>query len=109
VSEQDINAVANEITEAAAKLEALEAAVTRARRTCLKKVGRPSGRGILSMHDVIALKGLYHWSTGRQPRGRPFVQLVEEFLVALGQGDTTKQDYAVEALKYADKQARKSR
>jgi hypothetical protein len=107
VLEQDIDAVADEITEAVAKLAALEAAARKAARAFPKKVGPQSGTGILSMHDIIALKGLYRWSTGREPRRGPFVQLVEEFLVAVGRSDTTKQDYVVEALKYADKQARK--
>jgi len=53
------------------------------------------------------LKGLYRQSTGREPRKGRFVTLVEEFLVAVGQGDHTKHDYVVEALKYANKQARK--
>jgi hypothetical protein len=108
VSEQALNAVADEITEAVAKLAALEAAARSAAQDVRKKVGPPTGRGILSMHDIIALKGLYRRSTGREPpRTGPFVQLVEEFLVAVGRGDNTKQDYVVEALKYADKQARK--
>lgn len=107
VSEEALSAVADEITEAVAKLGALEAAARRAAEDLPKKVGSPSGTGILSIHDIIALKGLYRRSTGREPRGRPFIQLVEEFLVALGQGDYTKQDYVVEALKYANKQARK--
>lgn len=108
VSEQTVNAVADEITEAVAKLAALEAAARRAARDVRKKVGPTSGTGILSMADIIALKGLYRRSTGREPpRTGHFVQLVEEFLVAVGRGDDTKQDYVVEALKYADKQARK--
>jgi hypothetical protein len=107
VSEQDIDAVADEITEAVAKLVALEAAARRAAGNLTKNVGPQSGTGILSMHDIIALKGLYRRSTGREPRRGPFVQLVEEFLVAVGRSDATKQDYVVEALKYADKQVRK--
>jgi hypothetical protein len=108
VSEQDINAVADEITDAVSRLAALEAAAKRAARDVPKKVGPPQGAGILSMQDIIALKGLYRRSTGREPgAGRPFVQLVEAFLVAVGRGDDTKQDYVVEVLKYARKQARR--
>jgi hypothetical protein len=107
LSVQDIDAVADEITEAVAKLAALEAAARRAASDLPKKKGPPSGTGILSIHDLISLKGLYRRSTGREPHRGPFVQLVEKFLVAVGQGDYTKQDYVVEALKYANKQARK--
>jgi hypothetical protein len=81
----------------------------RATRDVPKKVGPPSGTGILSMHDIIALKGLYQRSTGLDPRmgTGPFVEFVDKFLSAVGQGDKTAQDYVFEALKYARKQARK--
>ena len=63
------------------------------------------------MHDIIALKALYRRSTGLEPRKGvgPFKELVETFLGAVGRGDDTKQDYVIEALKYADKHARKGK
>jgi hypothetical protein len=104
-----IDAVADEITDAVAKLAALEAAARRAAGNLTKNVGPRSGTGILSMHDIIALKGLYQRSTGLEPPmgSGPFVEFVETFLSAVGQGDKTTKDYVVEALKYAGKQARK--
>jgi hypothetical protein len=108
-SEQELDAIASEITQAVAALAALKAAADRAAQGARKKAGRPSGAGVLSMDDIITLKRLFQRSTGREPRAGPFVQLVEEFLVAVGRADDTKQDYVVEALKYADKQARKQR
>jgi hypothetical protein len=108
-SMQAVNAVADEITDAFAKVAALEAAAARAARDLPKKVGARSETGILSMHDIINLRSLYRQSTGREPRGRLFVEFVENFLAAVGQGDATEQDYVVDALKYAAKKARKSK
>jgi hypothetical protein len=108
ITNELLDAVSDEITDAVAKLAALEAAASRAARDVPKKVGPQSGTGILSMHDINALRKLYRLSTGREPRRGPlFVQLVEEFLVAVGKGNATKGGgYVVDALKYADRQAR---
>jgi hypothetical protein len=108
LSRQAVDAVANEITDAVAKLAALEAAARRGAKAVIGRTGPPEGTtGLLRMHDILELRGLYQRSTGRQPKGRPFVKFVEEFLVAAGQSGATKHDYVAEALKYAEKKERK--
>ena len=103
----DLDTVADEITDAVTKVAALEAAARRAAEAITGRTGPPEGTGLLSMHDILQLRGLYLRSTGRQPKGRPFVEFVEEVLVAAGQSSATKHDYVAEALKYAEKKARK--
>jgi hypothetical protein len=109
LSPEAIKAVADEITDAVTKVAALEAAARRGAGAFVKRVGPREGTGLLSMHDIINLRSLYRQSTGREPRGGPFVEFVEQFLVAMGRGDTTKKDSVAEALKYVDKKARKHR
>ena len=100
----------DEIKKAVAGLATLEAAANRAARDLHTKAGSPSGTGILPMDDLNALMAVYRTSTGLEPNmsARPFAELVENFLTAVGRAeDSTKQDYVVEALKYAKKRARK--
>jgi hypothetical protein len=106
LSEKAVDAVADEITDAVTKLAALETAARRAAEAMIRRAGPREGSGLLRMHDIIGLRSLYLQSTGRQPKGRPFVEFVEEFLVAAGQSGATN-DYVAEALKYAGKKARK--
>jgi hypothetical protein len=62
------------------------------------------------MSDVNALMAVYRTSTGLEPNmgAGPFAEFADKFLTAVGKTeDDTKQDYVVEALKYAKKRARK--
>lgn len=101
---------ANQFKKVVGGLTALEAAAHRAAGDVRTKAGPPRGTGILPMDDIIALAAVYRRSTGLNPNmgAGPFAQLAEEFLTAIGRGDDTAQDYVVEALKYARKQARKN-
>jgi hypothetical protein len=103
------SAVLDEITAAVACLTTLEAAARRAARDIPTKAGPPRGTGILSMDDIAGLIAIYRRSTGLKPDigAGPFAQLVEEFLIAVGRGDDTSEDYVVETLKYARRQLRK--
>jgi hypothetical protein len=109
--DDDLNAVSSEIEEAVKGIANLAAAAKRAAQDVRTQAGSPSGSGLLSMHDIIALKAVFRRSTGLEARKGPgpFIDLVETFLGAVGRGDDTKQDYVIEALKYADKQARKGK
>jgi hypothetical protein len=103
--------IANQFKKVVAGLTALEAAVSRAARDVPTNAGPPRGAGTLPMDDIIALQEVYRRSTGLTSymgAGPSFVELVDEFLIAIGRGDDTAQDYVVEALKYARKQARKN-
>lgn len=102
--------IAEEITEVVGSLATLEAAASRAARNVPTKPGPTRGTGMLTMHDMNALEGVYQRSTGLKPNigPGPFAQFVEDFLTAIGRGDDTSRDYVVEALKYARKQARKN-
>lgn len=100
----------DEIKVVVASLAALEAAASRAARDLLTKPGPPSGTGILPIGDINALMAVYRSCTGLEPSmgAGPFAELGEKFLTAVGKTeDDTKQDYVVEALKYANKRARK--
>jgi hypothetical protein len=109
MSDYGKSAVLDEITSAVAVLTALEAAARRAAGDVPTKRGAPGGTGILSLADIINLKEVYRRSTGLEPGtgAGPFVQLVEEFLIATGRGEDTSKDYVVEALTYARKRALK--
>ncbi len=98
------------IEEILARLAHLEAAARRAARDVTTKAGPPRGTGILPQEDIIALAGVYQSSTGKKPimAAGPFADFVEEFLTAMGWGDEIADDYVVEALKYARKQARRN-
>jgi hypothetical protein len=99
-----------EIKKVVASLATLEAAASRAARDLPTKAGPPSGTGILPMSDVNALMAVYRTSTGLEPNmgAGPFAEFADKFLTAVGKTeDDTKQDYVVEALKYAKKRARK--
>jgi hypothetical protein len=99
-----------EIKKVVASLATLEAAASRAARDLPTKAGPPSGTGILPMSDVSALMAVYRTSTGLEPNmgAGPFAEFADKFLTAVGKTeDDTKQDYVVEALKYAKKRARK--
>jgi hypothetical protein len=99
-----------EIKKVVASLATLEAAASRAARDLPTKAGPPSGTGILPMSDVNALMAVYRTSTGLEPSmgAGPFAEFADKFLTAVGKTeDDTKQDYVVEALKYANKRARK--
>jgi hypothetical protein len=89
----------------------IEAAASRAAVGVRKKRGPSPGRGILPPAEVYVLVGLYRKSTGLEPNmgPGPFAEFVEKFLHAIGRGNKTAEDYVVEALKYADKVARKTR
>jgi hypothetical protein len=102
--------IIDEIKKAVAGLATLEAAASRAARDLPTKAGSPSGTGILPTGDINALMAVYRTSTGLEPNmgTGPFVELVEKFLTAVGKTEVdTKQDYVFEALKYANKRARK--
>ena len=63
------------------------------------------------MDVIIKLQAVYRQSTGiniRMGMGPFFVELIEEFLTAMGQGPKIKQDYVSEKLKYERKRAHKN-
>lgn len=109
MNDEGVLAVLDEITAAVACLTTLGAAARRAARDIPTKAGPLRGTGILSMDDIIGLMAIYRRSTGLKPGigAGPFAELVEEFLIAVGRGDDTAEDYVVEALKYARRQSRK--
>lgn len=100
---------ADDLKKAVASLATLETVARKAARDVSTKRGPQRGSGILPLENVLELAGVYLWSTGRKPimSAGPFAQFVEAFLTAMGRGDETANDYVVEALKYARKQARK--
>jgi hypothetical protein len=100
---------ADEIKRALASLTRLEAAARMAAVEVPTKPGASPGTGILSMHDIIALAKVSGTSTGQKPiiGPGPFADFVQEFLIAVGRGTETQQDYVVETFKYARKQMRK--
>jgi hypothetical protein len=101
--------IADRINEIMTGVATLEAAANRAARDVPTKAGAPRGTGILTLADIAVLEGVYQRSTGRKPTkgAGPFAKFVEKFLVAVGHGDDTSEDYVVEAFKYARKQVRK--
>jgi hypothetical protein len=103
--------VADEIMSAVAGLATLEAAAKRAARDVPTRAGAPKGTGILSFDDAFSLREAYRRSTRLEP-GRaagPIVELVGEFLTAVGRGKDTSQDYVVETLDYLYDEASKRR
>jgi len=100
----------SEMGMVATNLATLESVTSGAVRDVRTKAGPPGGAGILSMHDIIALAGVYRRGTNLNPHmgAGPFARFVEEFLTAIGRGDDIAHDYVVEALKYARKQKRRN-
>jgi hypothetical protein len=98
--------VTDELKKAVECLTSLQAAASRAARNISRKPGSPGGNGILSPHDLGLLMGVYERSTGQKPSvgAGPFAELVEKFLVAVGQSDRTSNDYVDGALKYRRRQ-----
>jgi len=102
---------ANQFKKVVGGLTALEAAARNAAGLVRTKTGPLRGTGTLPMDDIIALQAVYRRSTGVNPymgAGPFFAKFIDEFLIAIGRGDDTAQDYVFEALKYARKQARKN-
>jgi len=95
--------IINQIKEVATGLATLKAAAQRAARDVPRKgAGTPPGFRILPWDYIIGLAECYRRNTGVEPimGPGPFAEFVEEFLVAVGRGNDTKNDYVVEAFKY---------
>jgi hypothetical protein len=107
ITPADIIEEFDKVVAGVAGLSALEAAACRAANNVHTR-GRPSGAGLLPPSYILELARIYLQSTQLKPETRePFAGLVREFLSAIGQGGRTSPDYAVEAIKYARKGARK--
>ena len=101
----------NQIKLMMAGLTALEAAASRAAHDMLTKTGPRRGTRILPRYDLVSLQTVYQRSTGIFPgmgAGPLFIELVEEFLIAVGRGDDIVNDYVAEMLKYERRRARKN-
>jgi hypothetical protein len=105
-----LNPFVKQIRKVMADLAALEAAASRAARDLPTKAGPSRGTGILSISDILTLKAAYEGSTGLKVNlgTGPFAEFTENFLIAVGMGAATRQDYVFEVFKYARKQLRKS-
>ena len=98
----------SEIKTAIIGLSDLKDAAKRAVANVSVKSGPPKGSGVLSMHDLLALRRVYVRSTGQSPvlGPGPFEQFVDEFINAAGLSDKTSNGYVIELFKYARKQLR---
>lgn len=98
----------SEIKIAITGLSDLKDAAKRAAGNVPVKSGPPTGSGILTMHDLLALRRVYERSTGHIPvlGPGPFEEFVDEFINAAGLSDKTSNGYVIELFKYARKQLR---
>jgi hypothetical protein len=95
----------NRLATIANELKALHTVAQEAKLNISTKRGRPSGSGLLSAGDGVALRAICRRWSGKEPplRGRRFLELVRLFVIAVADPPP---DYDVsEAMKYMKRKA----